>query len=172
VNVAPKTTTPASSDADPADAPRSSRNCPVRRSRQNQAAPILSGTVLAGPPGRPAPSPWRGFAVDLNVRKVQKVEGAEVGKWYGTDEMRDVRLSDEDDLVRLRFRVASLEWQLARSEANPTRPIATDEMLRLRDPVVEQELSSLRNHIRMLEASTSWRITAPLRFVKRLVRRG
>ncbi len=106
--MAPKTTTSTSSDADPADAPGSSRTCPVRRSRQNQAAPILSGTVLAGPPGRPAPSPWRGFAVDLNVRMIQKMEGAEVGKWDGPDEMRDVRLSGEDDLVRLRFRVASL----------------------------------------------------------------
>lgn len=98
--------------------------------------------------------------------------GAEVGQWEGPDEMRGVRVSDEDDLVRLRFRVASLEWQLARSEANPTRPIATDEMMRLRDPVVEQELFALRHHIKMLETSTSWRITAPLRSVKRLISRA
>ena len=67
-------------------------------------------TALAGGPGRPAPSSWRGFAVDIIVHRAQKARGGtEVDQSDGPDENRGVRVSDEDDLVRLRFRVASLE---------------------------------------------------------------
>lgn len=71
------------------------------------------------------------------------------------EEIREIEAEHRDDSARLRFRIASLEWQLAQGEGWWSIPMGS--------------VASLQERIRALETSTSWRITAPIRSARRLL---
>lgn len=71
----------------------------------------------------------------------------------------------------MRFRIASLEWQLAQQIYTPFPRISNAAALPQEELRVGRDLLLLEERLRLMEASTSWRITAPLRFVKRLIGR-
>lgn len=68
--------------------------------------------------------------------------------------LEDLEAQNRDDIARLSFRIASLEWQLRQAEYGPTPSVAL-----------------LEERIRAMEGSTSWRITAPVRALKLLLNR-
>jgi FkbM family methyltransferase len=66
--------------------------------------------------------------------------------------LEDIEAQHRNDTARLSFRIASLEWQLNQVQSIDTPSIAV-----------------LEERIRAMEASTSWRITAPVRALKLLL---
>jgi chromosome segregation ATPase len=69
------------------------------------------------------------------------------------------------DLVRLEFRTASLTKQLERAEEQ-LQGLGPQSM---RSPA-QGAIAALEHEITAIRASTSWRVTAPLRFIKRAAR--